>query len=70
MHEWQNKEADKAFNHILDTFGGANTDFASFMFMMREMDKRAAKGDKAAGEIVLSMIRFSRLIKAANQQSK
>jgi len=67
MYNWQSKEGGEAFQHLLDTFSGANTDFAAFMFMMREMDKRAATGDMAAYEIIKIMVGFSRLVKVARK---
>lgn len=67
MYEWQSKKAGEAFDHILDTFSGGNTDFAAFMFLMREMDKRAAQGDLEAIQILNIMNGFSKLIKTANK---
>lgn len=70
MHQWQSKSVGDAFQYILDTFSGANSDFAAFMFLIREFDERAAKGDEAAAKVLQEVIKFSRLIKVARVKDK
>lgn len=59
-----------AIQNILDTFSGADGG-ASFMFfrwLMEEMDRQAAEGDKEAELIVLHVKRFSKLIDVARKE--
>lgn len=64
------EETEKAVLEIMDCFTGADGG-AAFIFFRRlveEMDKRAATGkDAAASEIVLSVVRFAKLIRIAQK---
>jgi len=61
------KQTEERVVQILDTFTGADggVSFMAFRCLVEEMDARAAKGDKVAEEVLLTVTRFSRLLKTA-----
>lgn len=66
-HKWHSAEVRDAFYHVLDTFSGANPDFPALLFLVRELDDRAANGDAAAAETLKTVVRMSRLINIAQK---
>ena len=69
-YQWRLPEVGDAFNHILDTFGGANSEFVALLFLVRELDSRAANGDEAAAELLKVITRMSRFITVAQGSLK
>ena len=59
-------EKKEALDNILDCLTGADggVSFVKVKTALEETDKRASDGDKAAEEVMMVMVRFSRLIKA------
>ncbi len=66
-HKWHSAEVRDAFYHILDTFSGGNSDFTALLFLVRELDDRAANGDAAAAETLKTVVRMSKLIGVAQK---
>lgn len=66
-HRWHSIEARAAFYHVLDTFSGANMDFPALLFLVRQLDDQAAKGDATAVEMLRVVVQMSRLIGAATK---
>ena len=65
-HKWQIKAVGEAFTDLLDTFsGGANDRFVPFLFLIREMDRRAADGDVDAFKILDILLQLHKLINTA-----
>lgn len=62
-------ETESHFINILDTFSGADggISFVQMRRLIEDMDKKAAKGDKPAQEVILIMKRFSRMIDTAKK---
>jgi hypothetical protein len=56
---------------IMDVIGGSNggVDFVHYLNFLNVMDDRAAKGDKAAEQVVDIMVKYSRLIQLALKNS-
>lgn len=61
------EEVDKAFNEILDCFGGTDggISFVKTRTLIEEMQKRSENGDESAAKVVQIVMQFSRLIKIA-----
>lgn len=54
-----------AMQRILDMASGADTSYVPLRWMLEEMDKRAAAGDKEAQKVIDIVIHFARLIDVA-----
>lgn len=54
----------QSFDNILDTFSGADGGgrFVMFKSMLEALSNQADEGDKAAGQLMEIVVRFSRLI--------
>lgn len=58
------EKADASFAYITDAMSGAhNVDYFETIRLVREMGRRADKGDKAALELLQVVYRFERLLK-------
>lgn len=57
------------FDNILDTMTGLDggVKFTRFKFALKDLDKQAAKGDKAAEQLIQVVMQFSRLIDATTR---
>ena len=64
------KETKAAFDNILNTFSGEDggVKFLYLIIAVENFDKKAEKGDEAAKNIILTLIRFSRMIDACQQK--
>ena len=63
------KKTEKQFHYILDCFSGADggASFIALQILVQEMDKRAAKGDQAAEEIIALIRKFAKLIELSEK---